>query len=502
MNSGARTLAWNLGLLTFLVAALAVILAVSFADPDLWGHILCGLDVLRDGELPERDPYSYATEGQRWIDHEWLGEALLAAAWSAAGVSGLIALKTLAGLATVGVLYWRLARLGLPLVRATIFVFLLCMPVIVAYFGQLRPQFFTLLCLALLLLILDRAGRGRLALLWWTVPLFALWVNLHGGVLAGLGLYALWVLQQLATRWHERWRIGGPALVAASATLLNPWGHGLLIFLLQTATVPRPEVTDWQPLPLLSPWGLFYAVTLGTTVAGLVYTREPRRLAPLLLLALLAVLPWLAVRHLPLFCIGALMLAGDHVASAWQSRIADAGRDTPPPAAAGLIALPYLAAAVVLALGLREGVFSRIRVPEQMLPFAAIELLDASGASGKLSIEFGWGEYAMWTLYPRIRVGMDGRRETIYSRRAYEEYLAFRSGKGDWEAALRNHRVEMALVRTDGAARNLLQLHPDWERVYEDELAALFARRDTEQLDMLRRAAQSFVPSPPKREFP
>ncbi len=39
---------------------------------------------------------------------------------------------------------------------------------------------------------------------------------------------------------------------------------------------------------------------------------------------------------------------------------------------------------------------------------------------------FDWGEYAIWHLSPAgIRVSMDGRRETIYSRQVLEDHRAF-----------------------------------------------------------------------------
>ena len=44
----------------------------------------------------------------------------------------------------------------------------------------------------------------------------------------------------------------------------------------------------------------------------------------------------------------------------------------------------------------------------------------SSAPPGRLVTAFDWGQYAIWHLGPRIRVSIDGRRETIYSH----EHLA------------------------------------------------------------------------------
>jgi hypothetical protein len=61
-------------------------------DPDLWGHVRFGLDILRDASIPPSDPYSF-TSDRVWVNHEWLAEVITADAFRLAGNPGLIALK-------------------------------------------------------------------------------------------------------------------------------------------------------------------------------------------------------------------------------------------------------------------------------------------------------------------------------------------------------------------------------------------------------------------------
>ena len=57
---------------------------------------------------------------------------------------------------------------------------------------HVRPQLFSVLLFAVLLLILIRADKGPRRLLWLVPPLMAAWANLHGGWMVGLGTFGLW----------------------------------------------------------------------------------------------------------------------------------------------------------------------------------------------------------------------------------------------------------------------------------------------------------------------
>ena len=71
---------------------LAPVLVMTSADPDLWGHVRFGLDLLAQHRLPSVDPYSF-TQDIPWINHEWLSELLMGVAYQSAGATGLALLK-------------------------------------------------------------------------------------------------------------------------------------------------------------------------------------------------------------------------------------------------------------------------------------------------------------------------------------------------------------------------------------------------------------------------
>ncbi len=490
---------WTIGTLILVISAFALLSSITVADADLWGHVRFGLDTLQAGTIIQVDPYSYVTTGQRWINHEWLAEVLFALAWTAGGAPGLIFLKMTVGFLTIGLLYWHLFTLQLRLVRATILLLLIGSPLLFLFSSLVRPQIFTFLFFTLMLLIIRRADIGEYRWLWAAPLLLALWANLHGGVLAGLGILCLWAALHLLFRWQAWRQIIPSTLASITATLANPYGLDLLTFLLRTATGPRPEINDWQPLKLVSIFGLMYLLVLIVSSAGLALSLQPRRPVLLILFGITALLPWTAIRHLPLFCIASLVFTGEHFGNAWNRALPQKKRELRiSPWAASL---PVTVAAALLLQGSTLNLH-RIHITEDDLPMAAVALLKQSGVSGNLATRYGWGEYIIWHLGPQIKVSMDGRRETTYSTAIYQQNMNFMWGVNDWDALLRQHWTDMALVKKYAPDYNLLKLKPDWLMVFEDSKSALFVNQDSSLVEPLRQAVANFTPPEASKYFP
>ncbi|MCC7352319.1 MAG: hypothetical protein IT330_01075 [Anaerolineae bacterium] len=495
---------WNAAVVAVAMSAITLVFTPPLADPDLWGHVRFGLDLWQTGQIIRSDPYSYLTAGQPWINHEWLAEAIYGLLYSRWGPPGLTLFNVGISLLMVGLLYRHLYRLRLHPITAGLllgFFSLLLRPGVL----NIRPQVFTYFLFLLILLLIYAAEHGSPQRLWGAIPIMAVWANLHGGFLAGLGIFLLWGFVYLALRvWHERWLQAPVArphrfillivIAGPLATLLNPYGVGLVTFLLRTATVPRPEIAEWQPIDFRSTWGTLYLTASFLTVIGIVLTRRPRRPTLMVLLAVIAILPLAAARHTPLFALAAVAFAGEHIGDAaerWVPRrlLNRLVARVPSRRGAALLCGVLL---VLHSLAVPRLRHIQIEPGSSDVPVRAVALLKASDVGGNMVVDFNWGEYAIWHLGPRIKVSIDGRRETVYADEVYGANLRFMFGEGDWDALLREHGTELALVKRARPAFDLMASRSGWVLVYDDPLCGLFVQEESPLLEQIRQ-----TPIPP-----
>ena len=486
--------------ISFMILSICIyLISISVSDADLWGHLRFGLDILASGKIIQVDPYSYLTAGQQWINHEWLAELLYAIAWSIGGSPGLILFKTLIGVLALGIVFGWLIHSRLSPLRAG-FLMLLTTYLLLPATASVRPHMFTLLCFPLILLVILQAEGGHYTWLWAAPIIFASWVNLHGGFLAGLGFLGMWAVLRILLH-HRDWRkIAPPVLLSFLAVLLNPYGVDLIRLLLRTATVPRPEIVEWEPLPLTSGFGLLYLLLLGISIIGLFYSRRQHRLPTVLLFIVAALLPFVAYRHLPLFALAGVMLVGEHLRDAWERFLPS--RSSARIQSTWFIVFPAITGLALLILSYPR--FTGIVIPQNrgFFPISAVNLLKQSQVKGNLAVDFNWGEYVIWHLGPDIKVSVDGRRETVYADDIYKKNMDFRYGMSDWEAVLTDFDTDLALVIRSSPADNLISLNPGWDLIFADERSALFASRSSPVYQALKNAALDYFPPEEDGYFP
>lgn len=458
----------------------------TVADPDLWGHVRFGQDMLRTGSLLRSDVYSYRSEGRPWINHEWLSELVFARIYDLAGPPGLIAAKLFLSLFLVWLCHAHLTRRGLGTFRSLLLLVLASFPFRMGL-GTIRPQIFTYLAFLVVLLLLEKSGTGRELRVWAIPPVLAVWVNLHGGVLAGIGVVGLWVVVRLveslrSVKADRSLQLTGTfvrlltfAALCAWALCLNPYGSKLPRFLLTTGTVARPEISEWAPLALVSLPGLIYLGLLAIALIGLFGSSQPRRPEGILIFAVAAALPLVSQRHYPLFVLTLVVWSAPHIADvanrsalfAWP-RVA---RSRPVMAACVLGSICFL--------GLSWPQFGCIRLDPFYFPFPAraVALLKASGAHGNMAVPFDWGEFVLWHLGPGVKVSIDGRRETLYSEETYRQSLELERGRGVWDELLKTSPTDLVLAPNASPTTNLLSRSDGWMPLYQDTFCALFARR-------------------------
>jgi hypothetical protein len=500
---------WTAALVLLAVAIGIYLFAPTEADPDLWGHVRFGLDTLDTGRIVRPDIYAYTSGDVPWINHEWLSEAIMAIAYRFAGAPGLIAIKLALGLTLAALLVRHLRRVGLlPAFLITAYAIAVMLP----GFRSLRPQAFTYLLFLGVLLLIHRADRGQPRTLWLAPPLFAIWVNLHGGFVAGLGVLAA---SALFRRQHRRAGAGGrdgggsarqfgagrdrwlPVVAAALATLLNPYGVGLWTFLARTLG-PRPDIAEWQAVSLTTMEGAAYLAVLAFGAIGVAALVRSRQWLAVILFAGGATLPFLARRHLPLFVLMTIVVCAEHSAAAIaafvrrraQGDVSSSPTSSPASSPAPdrfrpIVATMLVIQAVVL-LAIAVPRLVRISVTAADYPIAATAWLARSGVAAHLAVDFDWGEYVIWHVGPRVQVSVDGRRETVYSDAVYELNQRFIAGVDGWDRLLTERPSDLVLVGLHTGACDRLMQRADWTLLLRDETSALFGRPDSPSTRALR----------------
>ena len=428
---------------------LFVLSTATWTDSDLWGHTRFGLDMLRDHDLPTTDPYSF-TQDKPWVNHEWLSELQMGLAYALAGPTGIALLKgTLAFTALM--LMWGALRGIEPTARLIIFgaAAMSTAPVM----RTLRPQAWSLVLLMILcrVLIEDRR-RAR-----WMIPvLLALWANLHGGWIVGFGILAAWTLGDLVT-WRRDSLAPSPAaaisigVLSILATLVTPYGWELWQFLVETVRMGR-NITEWQPIwrhppPDWVPW-------IGAVTAGIWFLRRPRPFRPQVacVLAMLAFSSLRVMRLVPLFVPCSMVLLSPWFRDRWPASSPAARAPGQAVADQRRVAAVLCAVAVIAAAVVGSKTLTCVRTEGTWVPDREAARVLRDAPPGRLVTFFDWGEYALWHLGPRLRVSMDGRRETVYSDTRLLEHDAIYRGTELGFRTLAQWKPEYVWLKSQSAA--------------------------------------------------
>jgi hypothetical protein len=472
------------------IVLLFALLTATWTDSDLWGHTRFGLDILRDHALPSDDPYSF-TQDKPWVNHEWLSELQMGIAYAVAGPAGLALLK---GTLTFSALLLIWGALGGVDPTARIVIFALTAMSTAPIVIKLRPHVWSLLLLVILCRILIEDRRQAR----WGVPvLFALWANLHGGWIVGFGILAIWTIGDVVIR--GRGDLKAPlasvaiAILSLLATLATPYGWRLWAFLVETVRLGREDITEWRPLWWHSPAdSVPWALALATAVWLL--TRPHRfRLHVGAVLAMLAFSAFRVARIGPLFVVCAALLLSPWFRERFSAFALRATADKPAPlqpgAAGGeqrLVAAGLLGAALIGAVLIGSKSLTCVRTVGDWAPDRDAAQVLEGAPPGRLVSYFNWGEFAIWHFGPRLRVSMDGRRETVYSDARLVEHDAIVRGTELGFTTLAGWQAEYVWLPSTSARTRAWLLANGYRLERETRRSFVVSRQDLPALPAVR----------------
>ncbi len=448
-------------------------------DPDIWWHMRNAQVLLTTHHFIRTDLYSFTTAGRPWVNPEWLAEIPYCLGFQWMGERGIFLVMLAAvELFIIGMLvrcYRRSGEITAAFLGTWIAVLLAAINI-----GP-RTILFGWLCFLAEMFVLEafRSGRDRL---WLMVPLFALWVNVHGSWAIGYAFFVLFVASGFtggtwgsieAVRWttaeKRKLIVAGVASIAAS--FVNPYGWRLVAYpfnMLLHQRLNLAVVDEWRSVDFQS----FYGVLVFVLAAAiLVFTLARRRTWPLyeLLFALLAVYEGIAHKRF-LFLVALIVcpmitveLAGLVFAPY------DAKKDTKP-----WLNVLVLAGFLTFAI-LHIPSTAKLHAAEaEYFPVNALPALEEHCADTHVLNRYEWGGYLIWNAR-NIPVFLDSRTDIFEYHGVLEDYLQATNIDNSL-AILNQYKVGCVLLQRDAELVYLLQHEPGWRLQYADGTSALMVR--------------------------
>ena len=455
-----------------LLLGVLYVVSGTTGDPDLWGHVRFGQDMLTHGSVHLSDIYSF-TSDRPWINHEWLSEIVFAVAFNLLGPTGLNLCRLFIVVAVLA-LVWR-ASAGLS-ERHRVTMVVVCAVGTYMRAHAVRPQLFSLLMFAILLIVLKRSDDQRsLRPLVWVPVVMAVWVNFHGGWIVGFGVFGLWCGRAaLDGSGRDRVRLMLVLSLALAATLLNPYGAGMWEFLATTVRLERPMVVEWQPL-YERPYSVWVSWLVALGVAG-IGTRYAASRSDWISVAIVASLGIAALRVSRLdafFALAAIFLTIRMLQTHPGQTREPLRTDLRP---SMRVATAFLLCALAIGIALIPRVRT-VPLSDQHVPDADVAAyVRDRKLEGKMLTWFNWGEYSIWHFGPDLKVSMDGRRETVYGSTVISDHLRFYFGTSDEWRYAEQLKADYVWIPKHLAVARTLQMH-GWSTLCVGETSILLTRQ-------------------------
>jgi hypothetical protein len=499
---------WRVPSSTVAVAAFFALVAlprpaIPLIDGDVFWHIRAGETVLDTGMVPKVDTWSIVGAGKPWISQDWLSNVLLGlgyrlGSWGPTVLSVLWALIVVAAL----VLLWRAISRRDPAVGWLSRIVWLAAGIIVA--GPtlgVRVQVVDLLLSSAVIWILWQYLAGGSARLLLLLPVVAVaFANMHAGwpllfLLGGAVAVGEGADRLLKRRFDTpplAWQRIGWLLLALVVSLavipLNPNGTALYAYPLDTSTIAahRAFISEWQPP---DPGTFVGQVFIGFVLVGVLPTLlvawRRMRLADALVMVGLTLMAANAARFL--LVVGPIggavitlylapAISRTRVGSRWAPFLE---RMSTPRRAPMFSAINLVLAAIVVLIGVgvtlvRVAPAAQRTDTAAHMPVGAVDWILANDPGPRPFNQYSWGGY-LGLRRPDAPVFIDGRSD-IYGDAPIQEYAQVVRQETDPGPFLDRYAIDYVLFPPTGSFADRMDQLPDWQRAYQDRVAAVWVR--------------------------
>ncbi len=444
------------------------------ADPDLWGHLKFGQDILSNLSVPRYDSYSYSSYGAPWINHEWLSELILYIIFILSKGLGLVIFKLFAGLSIASLIYISLSKNTKSVYLKLVFM-ILCFSILWSGFA-IRPQIFTFLFFTLLIFLLDRFENTEDNRWIYCLPvIFLLWPNLHGGFITGVGFLLLYCLFKIRERKFTK-GLANITVLSLLATLVNPYGIGFYSFTLRAISMPRPRITEWQMVPLGLTYVNYFALC-AIAALGFIFSKRRRSYFEASAILIALYFSFIHKRHVILLIILVLMYVPKYIdsfAGKWFARVENRFSQK--------VFIPIFAALslyFLLTLFYSGNRLFTLVIPREEFPVNAVTFIKQNNISGNIFSNFNWAQMCIRELSPASKVFLDGRYETVYSDSLIQGYCDVVFGKRGYKDFLAGFpETDIMFLQKGEVLTESLAKDREWIKVYSSTVAEIFLKNN------------------------
>lgn len=496
-------------------------------DAGIGWHIRTGQLILADHAIPHSDPFSSSMVGQPWFAWEWLYDLLVGALDGLASLNAVVAFTALIIAATFSFAFRLLQRRGTNLVAAVSLTLLAASASMIHFLA--RPHVVSWFFAVLWFWILDwsernpadhdsdlTASRKFDARLWLLPPLMLIWANLHGGFLLGLVLLGIYWMSAI---W-EWWRLGEncfedalakirayqrvrtltiTGLLSGLATIVNPYGIQLHVHIYRYLSnrFLMDRIDEFQSPNFHYVAQKCFAILVLFSLLALALKRGRLRASHGLLILFAVYSGLYASRNIPVSSLLLILIIGPMLSSEFggiSERFQFFERmdflDSKLRGHAWAIVAVLLACWVVAYPGRPSATqLLATHFDEKRFPIAAVDdlakrdpqLLQGGVPNQPVSIfcPDNWGGYLIYRLFPNAKVVVDDRHD-FYGEDFLRSYLKTIHAAPGWDDFLAQHPARYVLVSKESPLAGVLLLTPDWQTIYRDDVAIVFAQSQTE----------------------
>lgn len=450
-------------------------------DYDFWARLIAGMGFVQSGHVLKHDFLSY-TPTHQWIDHEWGSGVIFYLILKFLGPAGILILQTMLVFLTFFFVSKIVKLRGVKTTSAYNFLFYYFAFMAINYIMEqpIRCQLFSFLFFTVFLYILELARSGKEKPLWLMPPLMIVWCNLHGGCISGIGLIILYIIGEFLNKKTVKKYIY-VLIPTVLALLINPWGWNYLEFLFMANTMRRVNIVEWQGIfsePFIHQLqkSIIYMFALLLIESGVIIKQSVSKTFNFdkTKILVLAVTLYLGIQHVKLLPFSIITMACflyDDFYTAFNfltrdffNKIANV-KDT-------VIYLLIL----IFALSNINKKFFEPRLNFSTYPVLPVEFLKINGIQGNLLINFTYGSYASYKLYPQNKIYVDGRYEEVY----YDDLLIlldkFYSLYGNWDDLLKKYPPDIIILEKKYPVCAVLEKQTEWTSIFEDNNFIVFVK--------------------------